>query len=99
MGKHNTEVVFDEANDENSGVTATLCNWIVGLEKKDIPDDVLERGKHLILDGIACGLVGSHVPWSEQAVDAVLAYEPEGQCSLIGYEEVRLPQLKSIPSP
>ncbi|KAI0195912.1 hypothetical protein F4808DRAFT_440305 [Astrocystis sublimbata] len=87
MGKHSAEVVFDETNDENSGVTATLCNWIVGLEKKDIPDEVLERGKHLILDGIACGLVGSHVPWSEQAVDAVLAYEPEGQCSLIGYEE------------
>ncbi|KAI0455292.1 hypothetical protein F5B21DRAFT_524009 [Xylaria acuta] len=87
MGKHSAEVVFDETNDENSGVTATLCDWIVGLEKKDIPDSVLERGKHLILDGIACGLVGSHVPWSEQAVDAVLAYEPEGQCSLIGYGE------------
>ncbi|KAI1359758.1 hypothetical protein F5Y08DRAFT_318836, partial [Xylaria arbuscula] len=87
MAKHSEPEVLDEYSDENSGVTATLCNWIVGLEKKDIPDEVLERAKHLILDGIACGLVGAHVPWSESAVDAVLAYEPEGQCSLIGYEE------------
>ncbi|KAI0429224.1 hypothetical protein F5Y09DRAFT_263462 [Xylaria sp. FL1042] len=87
MGKQTSDEVLDEYNDENSGVTATLCNWIVGLDKKDIPDSVLERAKHLILDGIACGLVGSHVPWSEQAVDAVLSYEPEGQCNLIGYEE------------
>ncbi|KAI0523891.1 hypothetical protein F5B22DRAFT_642995 [Xylaria bambusicola] len=87
MAKHSENEVFDETNDENSGVTETLCKWIVGLEKKDIPEDVLERAKHLILDGIACGLVGAHVPWSEQAVDAVLAYEPEGQCNLIGYEE------------
>ncbi|KAI0409867.1 hypothetical protein F4802DRAFT_4912 [Xylaria palmicola] len=87
MAKHTPEEVLDEYNNEDSGVTATLCSWIVGLEKKDIPDEVLERAKHLILDGIACGLVGSHVPWSEQAVDAVLSYEPEGHCNIIGYEE------------
>lgn len=88
MGKHGANVVFDETNDENSGVTAALCNWIAGLKKEDIPTPVLERAKHLILDGIACGLVGAHVRWSEKAADAVLDYEPEGQCSVIGYEEV-----------
>ncbi|KAI0384974.1 hypothetical protein F5Y04DRAFT_202875 [Hypomontagnella monticulosa] len=87
MGKHSANVVFDETNDENSGVTAALCNWIAGLKKEDIPTPVLERAKHLILDGIACGLVGAHVRWSEKAADAVLDYEPEGQCSVIGYEE------------
>ncbi|KAI0151734.1 hypothetical protein GGR57DRAFT_470271 [Xylariaceae sp. FL1272] len=87
MTKRTAEEAFDETNDENSGVTETLCKWIVGLEEKDIPASVLERAKHLILDGIACGLVGAHVPWSEQAVDAILSYEPEGNCSLIGYEE------------
>ncbi|KAI1179924.1 hypothetical protein F4777DRAFT_574746 [Nemania sp. FL0916] len=80
-------VVFDETNDENSGVTATLCHWIANLSKDDIPAPVLERAKHLILDGIGCGLVGARVPWSEKAVEAVLDYEPEGQCSVIGYEE------------
>ena len=90
MAKHSENEVLDEYNDENSGVTATLCNWIVGLEKKDIPDEVLERAKHLILDGIACGLVGARVPWSESAVDAILAYAPEGQGGRIGYEEVSI---------
>ncbi|KAI0011641.1 hypothetical protein F4779DRAFT_636513 [Xylariaceae sp. FL0662B] len=84
---HNSGVVFDETNDEDSGVTAALCDWIAGLKKEDIPGPVLERAKHLILDGIACGLVGAHVPWSEKAADAIMVYEPEGQCSVIGYEE------------
>ncbi|KAI0105036.1 hypothetical protein GGR51DRAFT_549227 [Nemania sp. FL0031] len=82
-----SDVVFNETNDEESGVTAALCQWITSLSKEDIPTPVLERAKHLILDGIGCGLVGAHVPWSEKAVEAVLDYEPEGQCNVIGYDE------------
>lgn len=81
-------VAVDETSDEESGVTATLCHWIANLCKEDIPDDVVERAKHLILDGIGCGLVGAHVPWSEKAAEAVLDYEPLGQCTLIGYSKV-----------
>lgn len=69
-------------------VTAELCNWVTELKPSDIPADVLQRAKHLLLDGIACGLVGSHVPWSEQAAKAIDDYEPEGYCSVIGYNRV-----------
>ncbi|KAK0628749.1 hypothetical protein B0T17DRAFT_486798 [Bombardia bombarda] len=96
VAKHSTDVVVDETNDENSGVTAALCNWIVTLNKDDIPHAVLERAKHLILDGIACGLVGAHVPWSEKAADAILDYEPDGQCSVIGYDEKLSPLAAAV---
>ncbi|KAL7619415.1 hypothetical protein AAE478_009954 [Parahypoxylon ruwenzoriense] len=85
--KHFSGLVSNETNDEDSGATAVLCNWISTLKEEDIPATVLERAKHLILDGIGCGLVDAHVPWSEKAADAILNYEPEGQCSVIGYEE------------
>jgi aconitate decarboxylase len=79
----------DPALDENNGVTSQLSRWITDLQLKDIPTDVLERAKHLILDGIVCGLVGARVPWSEECVTSVLDFEPPGYCTVIGYEKVR----------
>jgi aconitate decarboxylase len=79
----------DPALAEDTNTTATLCQWIVGLTLEKVPTPVLERAKHLVLDGIACGLVGARVPWSAQAASAVIGFEPVGKCTLIGYEEVR----------
>ncbi|KAK3332929.1 hypothetical protein B0T19DRAFT_473702 [Cercophora scortea] len=73
------------ALDEKAGTTAALCEWAIGLKASDVPPAVLSRVKHLILDGLACGLVGGHVPWSEQAAEAIYGYEPPGYCSVIGY--------------
>ncbi|KZF20967.1 2-methylcitrate dehydratase PrpD [Xylona heveae TC161] len=67
--------------------TASLSKWVEHLDATTIPPDVLERAKYLILDGIACGLVGAHVPWSEQLANAVRQYEPRGKCRVIGYED------------
>lgn len=73
---------------EGDGTTAQLCEWTNKLSLSDVPKPVIERAKHLILDGLACGLVGARVPWSEQLVASVAAYEPHGKCSIIGHEEV-----------
>lgn len=70
------------------GTTAKLCEWITALEAASVPSEILERAKYLILDGIACGLVGAHVPWSEEAAMATASYEPAGACSVIGHEAV-----------
>ncbi len=71
------------------GVTEQLCQWIHQITLEDVPDLVQERAKHLILDGIACGLVGAHVPWSEEAFSAINQFEARGEHAIIGYEEVR----------
>ncbi|KAI1171723.1 2-methylcitrate dehydratase PrpD [Nemania sp. FL0916] len=77
----------DPALDENNGVTSQFSRWVTNLQVQDIPTDVLERAKHLILDGIVCGLVGARVPWSEECVNSVLDFEPPGYCTVIGYEK------------
>ena len=74
---------------ETSGVTEQLCQWIHHTTFESIPDPIKERSKHLILDGIACGLVGAHVPWSEQAFNAIDQFEARGQHAIIGYNEVK----------
>lgn len=70
------------------GTTEILCNWIHSLESSNIPCDVIERAKYLILDGLGCGLVGSHVPWSERCAEAIDEFEPRGDCGVIGYDRV-----------
>lgn len=70
-----------------SNVTIILSKWVSDLKWEDIPEHVKERTAYLILDGLTCALVGSHLPWSETAVQAVLRMEtPSGACPLIGWE-------------
>lgn len=69
-----------------SSHTGILCNWISALKWVDIPENLRTRAKFLILDGIACGLVGAHLPWSERAATALLDLEPtQGTANIIGY--------------
>jgi aconitate decarboxylase len=71
------------------GVTNQLARWIHNLKHEDIPPEVIERAKYLVLDGVACGLVGARVPWSEAYVQATNEFEPEGEYSVIGHDHVR----------
>jgi aconitate decarboxylase len=75
-----------------AGTTGQLCTWIHDVKLADVPPEIVTRAKYLILDGLACGLVGAHLPWSETAVKAVFAMEPplaEGGSGVFGWEKVR----------
>lgn len=67
-----------------AGPTGMLADWLAGLRLADVPPDVLSKTKDLILDGIACALVGARLPWSDTAVDAILGFEGRGERTLIG---------------
>jgi aconitate decarboxylase len=84
----------DAANSEPPSVTSQLCEWISATTLENIPPSVIERAKHLILDGIACGLVGARVPWSKAAFDAISQFEAPGSHVIIGYKEVHYPNAK-----
>ena len=75
---------------KSKGVTAQLSHWITNLQLSDVPPAVLERAKYQLLDGVACALVGAHVPWSEKYVEATAEYEPPGEYSVIGWDKVRV---------
>lgn len=70
--------------------TRILCNNITKLSTSDIPQLQLTRAKYLILDGIACALVGAHLPHSEKAANVIFSMEPSGTCSVIGYPDRKL---------
>ena len=78
-----------ETSPEPLGVTAQLSHWISNLQVSDISPAVRERAKYQIPDGIACVLVGAHVPWSEKYVEVTAEYEPAGEYSVIGWDKVR----------
>lgn len=78
----------DTESHDGAGVTTKLCSWISNLKIDDVPPTVIERAKYLILDGIACALVGAHVPWSEKYAEVTMGFEPAGYCTVVGYDKV-----------
>jgi len=67
------------------GPTGVLSNWLAGLDLAAVPDDVKARAKHIILDGIACAIVGAKLPWSRTAVEAITSFEGPGAQTIIGW--------------
>src|ERR1700756_1082492 len=61
-----------------SGVTVPLARWVAQLTPDAIPERVRARAKHLLLDGVACGLVGAQLPWSRGATRSVLGLAGAG---------------------
>lgn len=74
-----------EASSDPAGVTGQLATWISSLQYEDIPGGVKERVRHIVLDGVVCALVGARLPWSERAVQAVLAIEGKGDVPIMGW--------------
>jgi 2-methylcitrate dehydratase PrpD len=69
---------------EPQGPTGTLATWVAELSPQDVPPTVIDRAKHLILDGLGCALIGAQLPWSRLATEAVLDIDGTGGTILIG---------------
>ena len=79
-----------------SGPTEKVSRWISSVRLEDIPQEIQVRSKYLILDGLACGLMGAHLPSSEKAVRAVLDLEPSGGDTVVfGWEGTKATALSS----
>lgn len=70
---------------EPAGVTGRLATWLAGLSLDDVPEDVRERAKYLVLDGVGCALVGARLPWSSLAVESISRFEGRGDKTIIGW--------------
>jgi aconitate decarboxylase len=66
------------------GVTGRLADWLHRLDDEAIPGPTRTRAAYLLLDGVACALVGARLPWSDVAVEAITAMEGAGDSTLIG---------------
>src|SRR5271170_26851 len=67
------------------GPTGRLATWLADTTLDDIPGPVRERAKYLLLDGIACALVGAQLPVSRKGVAGVTALDGTGSAALIGW--------------
>src|SRR5271169_3503859 len=67
------------------GPTGRLVTWLADTTLDDIPGPVRERAKYLLLDGIACALVGAQLPVSRKGVAGVIALDDAGDSLLIGW--------------
>src|SRR5580700_2946628 len=68
-----------------TGPTGQLASWLAGLTTAQVPQQVREKTKLLMLDGLACALVGAWLLWSATAVDAILRLEGCGTNPIIGW--------------
>jgi 2-methylcitrate dehydratase PrpD len=66
------------------GPTGALATWVHDVELDEIPPAIVERAKHLSLDGVGCALIGAQLPWSRVATDAVLDFDGTGDTMVIG---------------
>jgi aconitate decarboxylase len=69
-----------------SGPTGRLATWVAQTSLADVPAPVRDRAKHLILDGIACALVGAQLPVSRIGVEGITALDSAGDAALIGWD-------------
>jgi MmgE/PrpD N-terminal domain len=76
--------MHEHAVTDPEGPTGTLASWVADLTLDEVPRDVVERAKHLLLDGVGCALIGSQLPWSRVATGAVLDLENTGDVAVIG---------------
>lgn len=50
--------------------TPVLAHFVASTAE-DLPEHVIQRARVLLLDGIACGLVGAKLPWARRAVEGI----------------------------
>src|SRR5271165_4362387 len=68
-----------------AGPTGRLVTWLADVTLDDVPASVREHAKHLLLDGVACALVGAQLPVSRKGVEAITALDDAGSALLIGW--------------
>src|SRR5687767_9429127 len=55
-----------------------MANFVASMKLADVPPDVIDRAKGIILDGLGCGLFGSDVRWTNILAGVVKRLEPSG---------------------
>src|SRR5271163_656080 len=69
-----------------AGPTGRLATWLAEVTLDDVPASVREHAKHLLLDGVACALVGAQLPVSRKGVEAITTLDDAGSAELIGWD-------------
>lgn len=75
----------ENATDPN-GATGQVAHWLADFTLDHVPENVIERAKDVLLDGVGCLIVGAQLPWSRTAVAAISAFEGDGDSPVLGWD-------------
>ncbi|HWT78475.1 MAG TPA: MmgE/PrpD family protein [Candidatus Methylomirabilis sp.] len=64
--------------------TRGLAEFVAGLRYADIPAEVLDRIKLLVLDSLGCALYGARLPWSEILIRCLAQLDRSDDCAAWG---------------
>jgi aconitate decarboxylase len=64
--------------------TRGIADFVAKLRYGDIPDEVIERIKLLILDSLGCAVFGAELPWSRILIETLSAVDSTPGCTVWG---------------
>src|ERR1700742_1117569 len=94
VSEHEQSAKADEAG--GLGPTSTVAEFVAASSFDSLPQSVVDRTKHLILDGLACGLVGAQLPWSRMAPETLIDLEGHGPATVWGWDQGTTPSTAAL---
>eukprot|EP01037_Dinobryon_pediforme_P004264 gene4264-4314_t len=64
--------------------TQGIAGFVAGLRYEDIPGEVIERIKLLILDSLGCAVFAAELPWSRILMETLAAVDDSTGCTVWG---------------
>ena len=80
-----TTMSQDRAGDNT--FTSGIANFVAGLRYGDIPGEVKERIKLLILDSLGCAIFGTHLAWSRILIETLAKLDSTAGCRIWGSDK------------
>ena len=91
-----SDTAVNEQNQEREATySATLASFVEGLRYEDIPKDIRERAKFLILDAVGIAIASTHYDFADRILAGISAMSDGGDAVVIGKSE-RLPVRDAI---
>ena len=67
--------------------TGGIANFVAGLRYEDIPGEVKDRIKLLILDSLGCAIFGVHLEWSRILIETLAKLDSTAGCRVWGSDK------------
>jgi 2-methylcitrate dehydratase PrpD len=68
-------------------ISQTLAKFVAGLRWQDVPPEVTERARHLILDAVGCALAARRFDFAKTSLRAIAELSGPGDSVVIGCKE------------
>src|ERR1700680_4051767 len=75
---------MDQQRAGDNPFTSGIARFVTGLRYSDIPGEVRERIKLLILDSLGCAIFGADLEWSRILIATLRDLDPSSACGIWG---------------